>query len=306
MSSRAYTEQAFEDRVEEELLSRGWQRAQNTFSAGLGIDTGELFRFIGGSQGDSWERLVGLYGDQPTAQRQFAQRVAAEIDARGTLDVLRQGVRDRGVQIDLAYFRPGHTLAADALAEYHSNVLTIARQLQYSVREPQRAVDLALFVNGLPVATVELKNPNTGQNADHAIAQYRLDRDPREVFFQKRTLVHFSVDPDRAFITTQLRGRDTQFLPFNLGSNGPGLAGDTGNPPARPGSYCVAYLWEQIWLPETGWRFCNGSSISRYRRRKSQGPIRTRRLASFPVTTNGTRCRNWWRMRELTEPDTTI
>ena len=250
MSLGAYTEQAFEDRVEEELLRRGWQRDQNTFDAELGLDTGELFRFVGASQGDNWERLIGLYPDQPTALRQFAQRVAAEIDARGTLDVLRQGVRDRGVQIDLAYFRPGHTLAADALAEYHSNVLTVARQLHYSVREPQRAVDLALLVNGLPVATVELKNPNTGQNADHAIAQYRLDRDPREVFFQKRTLVHFAVDPDRAFITTRLQGRDTQFLPFNLGSNGPGLAGDTGNPPARPGSYCVAYLWEQIWLPD--------------------------------------------------------
>ena len=105
---------------------------------------------------------------------------------------------------------------------------------------------MALFVNGLPVATVELKNPNTGQNADHAIEQYRR-RDPNEVFFAKRALVHFAVDPDRAFITTRLRGRDTQFLPFNVGSNGPGVAGGAGNPPAAPASYSVAYLWEQIW-----------------------------------------------------------
>ena len=94
-------------------------------------------------------------------------------------------------------------------------------------------------------ATVELKNPNTGQNADHAIAQYRLPG-PDEVFFAKRALVHFAVDPDRAFITTRLRGRDTQFLPFNVGSNGAGVAGGAGNPPAAR-SYCVAYLWEQIW-----------------------------------------------------------
>jgi type I restriction enzyme, R subunit len=247
MSPGAHTERAFEDRVEAELVDQGWSPAQGTFAVELGIDTGEMVRFIGASQGDSWERLVELYGgDRDTAQRQFAQRVAAEIDARGVLDVLRQGVRDRGVQIDLAYFRPGHTLAADALAGYLANVLTVARQLHYSVRDPLLSVDMALFVNGLPVATVELKNPNTGQNADHAITQYRR-RDPNEVFFAKRVLVHFAVDPDRAFITTRLRGRDTQFLPFNVGSNGPGVAGGAGNPKADLGSYSVAYLWEQIW-----------------------------------------------------------
>jgi type I restriction enzyme R subunit len=222
-------------------------RAQGTFSAELGIDTGEMFRFVGATQAESWEKLVGFYGDdRDVAQRQFAQRVAAEIDARGTLDVLRQGVKDRGVQIDLAYFRPGHTLAADALAEYDANILTVARQLRYSVRDPGRSVDMALFVNGLPVASVELKNPNTGQNADHAIAQYRR-RDPNEVFFAKRTLAHFAVDPDRAFIATRLRGRNTQFLPFNLGSNGPGVSGGAGNPRAVQGSYSVSYLWEHIW-----------------------------------------------------------
>jgi type I restriction enzyme, R subunit len=247
MSPGAHTERAFEDRVEAELVDQGWSPAQGTFAVELGIDTGEMVRFIGASQGDSWERLVELYGgDRDTAQRQFAQRVAAEIDARGVLDVLRQGVRDRGVQIDLAYFRPGHTLAADALAGYLANVLTVARQLHYSMRDPLLSVDMALFVNGLPVATVELKNPNTGQNADHAITQYRR-RDPNEVFFAKRVLVHFAVDPDRAFITTRLRGRDTQFLPFNVGSNGPGVAGGAGNPKADLGSYSVAYLWEQIW-----------------------------------------------------------
>ena len=247
MSPGALGEYAFEERVEFELLQRGWVRGQKTFSAELGIDTGEMFRFIGATQIKSWERLIELYGDQPAAQRQFAQRVAAEIDARGVLDVLRQGVRDRGVQIDLAYFRPGHTLAADALAGYEANVLTVARQLRYSVRETYRAIDMAFFVNGLPVATVELKNPNTGQDADRAIAQYRHDRDPNEVFFAKRALVHFAVDPDRAFVATRLRGYDTQFVPFNLGSSGPGKSGGAGNPTAPVGSYSVAYLWEQIW-----------------------------------------------------------
>ena len=119
--------------------------------------------------------------------------------------------------------------------------------MHFSFRDPSMSVDLALFVNGLPVATVELKNPNTGQNVDHAIAQYR-DRDPNELFFAKRTVVHFAVDPDRAFITTRLKGRDTEFLPFNIGSNGAGRAGGAGNPrPVRDIDYAVSYLWEEIW-----------------------------------------------------------
>jgi type I restriction enzyme R subunit len=106
---------------------------------------------------------------------------------------------------------------------------------------------MAFFVNGLPVATAELKNPNTGQNTDDAIAQYRR-RDPNDLFFAKRALVHFAVDPDRAFIATRLRGQDTEFLPFNVGTNGPGRTGGAGNPrPARDTDYSVSYLWEQIW-----------------------------------------------------------
>ncbi|MCY7341286.1 MAG: DEAD/DEAH box helicase family protein, partial [Pseudonocardia sp.] len=247
MSPGAHTERAFEDRVEHELLVQGWEKAQGGYRAELGIDTGELVRFLGATQMKAWDKLIELYaGDQSTAQRQFAQRLASEIDARGVLDVLRQGIKDKGVAIDLAYFRPGHTLAADALHDYHANVLTVARQLHYSSRDAKKSVDLALFVNGLPVATVELKNPNTGQDVDHAIAQYR-SRDQNELLFAKRAVVHFAVDPDRALVATRLQGGDTQFLPFNVGSNGPGISGGAGNPGAEPGSYAVAYLWEQIW-----------------------------------------------------------
>jgi len=247
MNPGAHTERAFEDRVEHELLEQGWEKAQGGYRAELGIDTGELVRFLGATQMKAWDKLIELYaGDQSTAQRQFAQRLASEIDARGVLDVLRQGVKDKGVAIDLAYFRPGHTLAADALHDYHANVLTVARQLHYSARDAKKSVDLALFVNGLPVATVELKNPNTGQDVDHAIAQYRSG-DQNELLFAKRAVVHFAVDPDRVFVATRLQGGDTQFLPFNVGSNGPGISGGAGNPGAEPGSYAVAYLWEQIW-----------------------------------------------------------
>jgi type I restriction enzyme R subunit len=248
MSRAALGELGFENRVEDELLRRGWVRGQRTYSAELGLDTGELVRFVGATQGKNWAKLIQLYGgNSTTAQKQFALRVAGEIDARGVLDVLRQGVKDRGVQIALAYFRPGLLLTANALKEYNENVLTVERQLHFSARNATQSVDMAFFVNGLPVASVELKNPNTGQQAEDAIAQYR-GRDPNELFFAKRTLVHFAVDPDRAFITTRLKGQDTQFLPFNVGSAGPGNSGGAGNPtPVRATDYPVSYLWDAIW-----------------------------------------------------------
>ena len=249
MSPGALGEQAFEDRIERELLRGGWKSGQRTYRSELGIDTGELVRFLGATQGKSWAKLIQLHGGDPdVAQQQFGLRVASEIDARGVLDVLRQGVKDRGVSIALAYFRPGLLLAANALDEYNQNILTVERQLHFSAVHPSQSVDLAFFVNGLPVASVELKNRNTGQSAeDEAIKQYR-DRDPNDLFFARRTLVHFAVDPDRALITTRLRGQDTQFLPFNVGSKGPGNDGGAGNPgTVRDDVYAVSYLWEDIW-----------------------------------------------------------
>ncbi|GLZ54134.1 DEAD/DEAH box helicase family protein [Actinomycetospora sp. NBRC 106378] len=155
-------------------------------------------------------------------------------------------MKDRGVQVDLAYFRPGHTLAKDALREYEGNVLTVARQLYYSAKAPKNSLDLALLVNGLPTATIELKNPMTGQGIEQAKEQYR-NRDQHDLMFAKRAVVHFAVDPDEAAVTTRLSGRDTRFLPFNVGSNGPGKSGGKGNPPPADGSYAVDYLWRDIW-----------------------------------------------------------
>jgi type I restriction enzyme R subunit len=248
MSPGTHTEHAFEDRVEYELLRRGWEAATGPYNAELGIHTGALWEFISKTQSKIWPKLLELGGgDQNTAMRQFALRVASEIDSRGILDVLRHGVNYRGVQMDLAYFRPGPTLPANSLEEYNANVLGVARQFHFSHRDPSQSVDFALFVNGLPVATIELKNPSTGQDAGHAIAQYR-QRDPNDLFFARRTLVHFAVDPDRAFITTRLKGKGTRFLPFNVGSAGPGRAGGAGNQQGvRDDGYLVSYLWRDIW-----------------------------------------------------------
>ncbi|MEU8224754.1 type I restriction endonuclease [Kribbella sp. NPDC048915] len=182
------------------------------------------------------------------AERDLARVVAKEIDQRGVLDVLRNGIKDRGVRIRLAYFRPAHTVADDALAEYQQNRLSVTRQLRYSM-DSTKSLDLALFVNGIPVATAELKNPLTGQTVEHAKEQYRNDRDPKELLFARRALVHFAVDPELVFVTTRLRGKDTVFLPFNQGTGGPGNIGGAGNPvvDGEGSGYRTAYLWEETW-----------------------------------------------------------
>jgi type I restriction enzyme R subunit len=130
----------------------------------------------------------------------------------------------------------------DAEKDYNANRLTLARQLYYSA-EHNKSLDLALGVNGIPVATAELKNQFTSQTVEHAKHQYRTDRDPREKIFafKKRTLVHFAVDTDPAYMTTRLSGAETDFLPFNLGN------GTAAGNPENPDGYKTAYLWERIW-----------------------------------------------------------
>ncbi len=247
-----HKEVAFEDAIERALLASGWHRGQRDgYDRELGLDTDQLWTFISRTQMDQWNHLLEFDGgDQTAAQRKFARYLTREIDQRGALDVLRHGVKDRGVLIRLAYFMPAHTLADDALVQYRENRLSVTRQLRYSTKTPDRSLDLALFVNGIPVATAELKNPLTAQTVEHAKAQYREDRDPRELLFARRTLVHFAVDPNLVFITTRLAGAKTRFLPFNTGSEGPGADGGAGNPPAAPGGYRTSYLWEQVWQPD--------------------------------------------------------
>ncbi len=141
------------------------------------MDTADLFEFIGATQADEWERLVdSAYGGDPNqAQSGFVQRLASELDKRGTVDVLRHGVVDRNVKIRLAYFKPAQGLTPELAQRYEANVLSVVRQLPFEP-DTSRTVDLGLFVNGIPVATAELKNPLTGQTVENAIAQYRTDR----------------------------------------------------------------------------------------------------------------------------------
>jgi type I restriction enzyme R subunit len=211
------------------------------FDATRGVDTAELFAFIGATQGESWSALIKHHGGDPNvAQRKFVQRLSAQLDDRGTLDVLRHGVMDGPVSIRLAFFKPAHGLTPELVARYEANRLTVTRQLAFD-HASSKTLDLCLFVNGLPVATAELKNHLTGQSVEHAIEQYRNDRDPRNVTLSRRALVHFAVDPERVAMTTKLEGKSTRFLPFNLGNEG-----GAGNPP-NPDGHRTAYLWERVW-----------------------------------------------------------
>jgi type I restriction enzyme R subunit len=243
-------ERLFEEAIAEHLVNDGGYRVckwgagsewASDFDRVRGLDIPELFAFIEGTQATEWEDLVKSYGGSDAATREgFARRLADQIDELGTVEILRHGIVDHGVTIRLAYFKPAHGLTAELVARYDANRLTLTRQLPYE-GGATKTVDVGLFLNGIPVATAELKNQLTGQTIEHAIKQYRRDRDPKNVTLSRRALVHFAVDPERVAITTKLAGESTRFLPFNLGHEG-----SAGNPPNSAG-HRTSYLWERVW-----------------------------------------------------------
>ena len=269
-------EKGFEDAIEGSLLQNGgYEKSLPThFDRALGLDTAELFAFMGSSQIDSWNNLLGRYGNDPNeAQGGLARRLAAELDARGTVDVLRHGVVDLGVHLDLAYFKPAHGLTPELLTKFAANRLTVTRQLAFE-EDSNKTIDLALLLNGIPTATAELKNPLTNQGVEEAISQYRTDRDPRNVTLSRRALVHFAVDPERVSMTTKLAGGNTRFLPFNLG-----YQGGAGNPP-NPGGHRSAYLWERVWTRDA-WMDLLGRFI--HVERPTKGSVAQRRAAETVI-----------------------
>ncbi|MGH2944666.1 MAG: type I restriction endonuclease subunit R [Solirubrobacteraceae bacterium] len=240
----AHLEEALETTIETYLLGHGWHQGANTsYDRDLALDTVELFTFIGATQINAWEKLIARHGgDQSTAQRKFKQRLNDELNRRGVIDVLRRGVTDLGVKIELAYFRPAHGLTPTLEQLYAANRCSVTRQLRYAPGHDAE-LDLALFVNGLPVATAELKNQLTNQTVEHAKRQYREDRSPKNLMLSgKRAVAHFAVDAALVFMTTRLQGASTRFLPFNKGT----ADGGAGNPP-NPDGHRTAYLWEEAW-----------------------------------------------------------
>ena len=181
-------------------------------------------------------------------QEKTGERVIAALckwmDTHGVLTILRHGFKCYGKTLRIAFFKPAHGLNPELEARYASNILGITRQLHLSTKRPNDSLDVTLSVNGIPLVTLELKNPLSGQTAANAIRQYRHDRDHREKIFdfKKRTLVHFAVDTDEVHMTARLAGGATHFLPFNRGRDG-----GAGNPPDPEGrNYRTAYLWEEV------------------------------------------------------------
>lgn len=238
-----HTEKGFENAIEESLLTEGGYISGNAdnFDRELALDAVTLVSFLQDTQPKEWKKLEAVYGSEVAAK--VVKYVASECDQRGMLDVLRKGVLDHGVKIRLAFFKPASGLNPDTLALYAKNILSVTRQVHYSLKS-ENSIDLLLSVNGLPVATAELKNHFTNQTVVDAIKQYKFTREPKEPLlrFKTRALVHFAVDPDLVFMTTRLAGGKTRFLPFNLGDSG-----GQGNPPNPAGGYKTAYLWQYIW-----------------------------------------------------------
>jgi type I restriction enzyme, R subunit len=250
-----HTETAFEQVIEAHLLSHGYAPlSPKKFDCDRALFPDTAIRFIRQTQPKEWDRLEQLHGDQTATQ--ILTDLSKWLDTYGSLQVLRHGFKCYGRTLHIAYFKAAHSLNADLEAHYQANQVSLTRQLQY--RKPAKKskpayhtgttkngiIDLTLSLNGIPLITLELKNPLTGQIVEDAKNQYCRDRDPHEPIFEfkRRTLAHFAVDTEAVWMTTRLAGNATSFLPFNQGH-----AGGAGNPPDPQGrTYRTAYLWEDV------------------------------------------------------------
>lgn len=249
-----YKEISFEDEICDYLVAHGWlyregDAAQHDRSRAL--FPSDLVAWVHATQPAAWQTLTKNHG--ASAESVLLDRIRKQLDGRGTLDVLRHGVELIGLRqpIMLAQFKPALAMNADILARYAANRLRVVRQVRYSSAN-ENCIDLVLFLNGLPVATAELKTDFT-QSIDDAIDQYRFDRNPRPkgqsveplLSFPSGALVHFAVSNSEVAMTTQLVGPATSFLPFNKGDQG-----GKGNPPNTSG-HRTSYLWEEVWQRES-------------------------------------------------------
>jgi type I restriction enzyme R subunit len=243
-----YKEIAFEQAIEHYLINYGGYSKgdRDTFDKEKGIDPTVLISFIQETQPETWEYLEGLQKEKTHEVLISDLCRALNSDAEGCLMVLRHGFKCFGKLFKVAQFAPASGLNPDTQQAYKANRLTITRQLIYSTKH-SNSIDVVLSLNGIPVATLELKNPMTRQTWRNAVHQYKNDRDQNDLIFQfkKRTLVHFAVDPNEVYMTTKLQGPSTKFLPFNKGDNN-----GAGNPD-NPNGYKTAYLWEEVLTRES-------------------------------------------------------
>ena len=235
-----YKEQDFEEHIVENLEKAGYKSlSHDIYDKDLCLIGSELIAFVLATQPKEYEKIQAQYGAETEAK--FLRRVSDEIRSRGVLEVLRKGVSDRGAHFKFAYFKPVSGMNPEHHELYRKNVFCVVRQIRYS-KKNENALDLVIFLNGIPLITCELKNSLTGQFVTEAIKQYKQDRDPKEPLFQfKRCLVHFAIGNEKAYMTSRLDGESTFFLPFNK---------DIENP-VNPKGHKTAYIWEDIFTPET-------------------------------------------------------
>jgi type I restriction enzyme R subunit len=249
-----HKEISFEDEICAHLSVNGWLYAEGDaagYDRARALFPADVLAWVQSTQPKAWEALVKNHG--PNAADILLARLRHQLDQRGTLDVLRQGIELHPVNqpVSLAQFKPALAINADILARYNANRLRVVRQVRYSTHN-ENSLDLVLFLNGVPVATVELKTEFT-QSITAAIDQYRFDRLPQTkghapeplLSFPTGALVHFAVSSKEVHMVTKLAGPSTVFLPFNKGDHG--AAGN----PVNPDGHRTSYLWEQVWARES-------------------------------------------------------
>ncbi|HFP6571306.1 TPA: type I restriction endonuclease subunit R [Enterococcus faecalis] len=239
------SERGFEGNIEHYLITSNYEslvfdKPSLSSIRSLGIDKNMLLRFLESTQEKELNYLRRKYSIG-NADDKILERILSEIDRKGLLDVLRHGVRDRGIHLKLIYNKPETELNRTLVENYEKNIFAVSRQVYYT-NELKNSLDMVLFVNGFPLVVMELKNQLTNQTVYDGMKQFREARSPKELMFQfnKRALVYFAVDTDEVYMTTELKAEHTNFLPFNLGNQG-----GKGNPPSEV-NYRTYYLWENV------------------------------------------------------------
>ena len=271
------SENTFETAIIERLvISGGYIEGEaSAYSPELGMFKAEVLQFLQSTQPRQWDRLAAIHG-QDVSNRVIA-RLYKEMDLRGALDVIRNGFVDYGVRFKMAFFKPESSMNPDTLELYEQNRFKVVRQVYYSHKN-RYSVDLVLSLNGLPVATLELKNRFTRQNATDAKKQYATTRDNKELLFafKKRTLVHFAVDDETVYMATRIDGSKTRWLPFNKGNHH-----GAGNVP-NPAGYRSDYLWRDV-LTKDSWMEIIGRFIHlQVEEFKFEGHLRKKENLIFP------------------------
>jgi type I restriction enzyme R subunit len=240
MTPQNYLEQNFEEHIEEHLVSSGYSSSDpSTYDKTLCLIPSHLIGFIQKTQPKTFQKLELQYGSE--TEDKLIKRVHSEIENRGVIDVLRNGVKNRGCYFHLVYFQPRSGLNPEHQDLYKQNQFSVVRQLKYSLKN-ENSIDMGIFVNGIPIVMMELKNTLTGQNQLDGEKQWKFDRDPKEPLFSfKRNLVYFSVGNEKISMATRLMGDKTRFLPYNK---------DIENPVNSRG-HKTHYLWEEILQPNS-------------------------------------------------------